>query len=264
MIELAWTDHGGAGTPFVLVHGFTGSSADFGHVVDHFTDIRRVITVDLPGHGRSPAVDEYSFRLLTNSVTGFLEATIGEPADLLGHSMGGRTVLPVAFERPDVVRSLVLMDTWGDDVDRSGDARMQDFAAIFELADDDAITALATYVEPPSVEAGLIEQRLPQRWRDARNDMPVDGLAAVQLGRSVFGQQVSLLRDATAISCPTTVLVGEHDRAYRDPSDRLASHIPDARLVVLDGAYHSPQFTHADEWVSLVRGHLTWADGLLE
>jgi pimeloyl-ACP methyl ester carboxylesterase len=261
MTDLAWTDHGGSGRPFVLVHGFTGSSADFGHVVHRFTDMRRVITLDLPGHGASPRLDEYSFRALSNVVIDFLREVIGEGVDLLGHSMGGRIVLPVAFERPESVRSLVLMDTWGDDVDRSSDPRMSDFSAIFELADEDAVHAWEGYIDPPSVEGGLIEERLPAEWRDVRDDMVSDRLAAVQLGRLVFGRQVSLLRDATTIACPTTVMVGEHDRAYLGPSERLASHIPGAREIVIGDAYHSPQLTHADEWTRAVREHLAWVQG---
>jgi pimeloyl-ACP methyl ester carboxylesterase len=58
------------------------------------------------------------------------------------------------------------------------------------------------------------------------------------------------------IACPTTVLVGERDEPFRGPSDRLAAGIPGARLVVIDGAYHSPQHTHPEAWRAAVVEHL--------
>ena len=249
-------DLGGAGPPFVLVHGYTGSSDDFAHVVEPLTASRRVILVDQLGHGDSPRRDEYSFRMLTESLIDFLLEIVGEPVDLLGHSMGGRTVLPIAVERPALLRSLVLMDTWADPPDRS--ERLRGYAELLDLPEDEAIDALRHYQEPPTPEAALIENVWGSAWVEANEAASgrVDPVAVVHLGREVFGERVSLLRDATNVICPTTVLVGELDLVFIGPSERLASHIPGAELVVLNGAYHSPQLTHPAAWVAALERHL--------
>lgn len=50
------------------------------------------------------------------------------------------------------------------------------------------------------------------------------------------------------------------DALFVSTSERLAGGIPDARLEVVEGAYHSPQHTHPEEWLARVRGHLEWVD----
>ncbi len=269
MSDLWWRELGGSGETLVVVHGYTGSSDDFAHVAGPLTSDHRVVLVDQLGHGRSPRRDVYSLRLLSDALIDFLEAlpaTAGTGSagrvHLLGHSMGGRTVLPIAVERPDLVRSLILMDTWADQPER--DPWGQALYELLDQPDGDAIDALATFEGPPSPEGDLIAERWGESWvaaHDAYNSQ-VDPLAVVQLGREVFGSSVSLLRDATRVGCPTTVLRGEHDRAFVGPSDRLVSHIPAARLVIIEGAYHSPQLTHPDEWVAAIRTHLVWAGGI--
>lgn len=256
MSDLAWRDLGGSGEPFLLVHGYTGSSDDFVHVVEPLTELRRVLVLDLYGHGRSPRRSQYSVRELTHAVIGFIDDVVGEPADLLGHSMGGWVCLPIAIQRPDLVRSLVMMDTFGDAPDR--DHNSDEFAALIAAPDTEAIAALAEYEAPPSPETELIESVWGAEWvaaHDALNGQ-VDPLAVVHLGRELFGPLEPQLDAAAGIDRPTTVVVGELDQPFRGPSYRLAAAIPGAELVVIDGAYHSPQLTHPDDWRAAIATHL--------
>ena len=116
-VDLAWSERGSspAGTPtLVLCHGYTGSSHDFALEVDALAADRRVITLDQRGHGRSTKtgkLDGYTIEQLSADLAALLEAEGHGPVDLLGHSMGGRVVMGVVLARPDLVRSLILMDT---------------------------------------------------------------------------------------------------------------------------------------------------------
>ena len=76
---------------------------------------------------------------MTAAVAGFLETAVGEACDLLGHSMGGRVVLPVAIERPELLRSLILMDTWADTPDDA--AGLDDMAALLAMPEVEAVAA---------------------------------------------------------------------------------------------------------------------------
>src|SRR4029079_7614227 len=77
-------------------------------------DERPVLSFDRRGHGfGAHAADATGYtvdRLVADEIA-FLEAHGGGPVDLLGHSMGGRVAVQVAIERPDLLRSLILMDT---------------------------------------------------------------------------------------------------------------------------------------------------------
>jgi pimeloyl-ACP methyl ester carboxylesterase len=50
------------------------------------------------------------------------------------------------------------------------------------------------------------------------------------------------------IRCPTTVLVGEDDRAFLKPARLLAQGIPARRHAVIEGAAHSPQLENPEAW----------------
>ena len=116
-VDLAWSERGSGlegASALVLCHGFTGSSFDFSLEVDALAVDRRVITLDQRGHGastRTGHLDGYTVEQLVRDLTAFLEAVGDGPVDLLGHSMGGRVVMGVVLARPDLVRSLILMDT---------------------------------------------------------------------------------------------------------------------------------------------------------
>ena len=258
---LVWRDVGGSGRPFVLVHGYTGSSDDFAHVVEPLTELRRIIIFDLPGHGESPRAGSYSLEAMSAAVAGFLVNTVGEECDLLGHSMGGRVVLPIAIERPELLRSLILMDTWADTPD--GEGGSEALNAMLAMPDAEAVAAWKRRpADPPTAETELIVARWGQDWLDTHSihNNRVDPLAVIQLGREFRDETGALLPATGSIRCPTTVLVGELDDPFVGPSHRMAATIPAAELVIIGGAYHSPQLTHPEEWRTAVFRHLERVD----
>ena len=259
---LVWSEAGGAGPVLVLVHGFTGSSEDFVGVVPSLFSRRRIVLVDQLGHGGSPRAERYDYDTLTAALVAFLEREVGEPVDLLGHSLGGRVVIPIAADRPDLVRSAILMDTWADQPDRADAAAAHE--EIWTLPADEALVALEAMEESrPDPEADLIAAVWGRDWLDrhlAANAAQVDEQAITDLGPAVFVAGNNAIGSAGRIDRPTTVLVGEHDTPFVGSSQRLVEAISGARLVVIGGAYHSPQLSHPEEWAAAIIEHLDWVD----
>lgn len=259
---LSWSEAGGSGPAMVLVHGFTGTSEDFVRVVPSLFDLRRVVLVDQLGHGLSPRVDRYDYERLTAALTAFLERDVGEPVDLLGHSLGGRAVIPIAAGRPELVRSLILMDTWADQPDRRDAAAAH--AEIWALPPEEALRAMeAMEGSQEDPEADLIAAVWGRAWLDAHlasNDAQVDRRAITDLGPAVFVDGAGVMDLAAQVTCPTTVLVGEHDASFLASSQRLVGTIPGARIATIAGAYHSPQLSHPDTWADAITAHLEWVD----
>jgi len=259
-VELAWGEWG-SGAPFLLCHGFSGSAHDFDlHVEGLSSGGRRVLTIDHRGHGRSTSIgrsEDYSIARIAADVIAFADSVIGEPFDLLGHSMGGRVVLEVVLARPDLVRSLILMDTsaWSfqntDDDERRAliDAFLSSFDPAGGLPD---LTAMA------GPEDALIAERTPADWQDRKAVLSAsfDPYAMHALGRELWLSKTTLRDRLSEITCPVTVLAGEHDHPLVDQAQELAGAVADGTLVIIDGAYHSPQLTHADEWRAALESHL--------
>jgi pimeloyl-ACP methyl ester carboxylesterase len=270
-VDLAWSQQGSspAGTPtFVLCHGYTGSSHDFALVVDALSADRRVLTLDHRGHGHSTKtghLDGYTIEQLSADLTALVEAEGGGPVDLLGHSMGGRVVMGLVLDRPDLVHSLILMDTsaWSF---LPPDKEIRDLVHGFIHTFDPA-NGMPASMSLGGPEDKLTEAATPARWREEKDAIfagmdpyAVKALGAALLGEAADEDDGTSLRDRLpAIACPTTVIVGEHDHPLVDQAPALASEVAEGRLTVIAGAYHSPQVTHAAEWLAAVEDHLAWA-----
>jgi pimeloyl-ACP methyl ester carboxylesterase len=100
---------GGTGEPVVLLHGLGGAAANWVELLPELAERRRVLALDLPGHGGSG-------RLSSNAtmsdfaavVAAVIEAEDAAPAIVAGHSFGGLVALRLAYRRPELVRGLLL------------------------------------------------------------------------------------------------------------------------------------------------------------
>ncbi len=105
-----WYDERGQGEPLVLVHGGAVDSRFFDQMIGGLAERFRVITTDLWGHGRTPDREgPFSLESFANDIAELIERVVGGPAHVLGHSIGGATVLALAIRRPDLVRKLVVV-----------------------------------------------------------------------------------------------------------------------------------------------------------
>ena len=200
---------------------------------------------------------------LSADLAAFIEAVGEGPVDLLGHSMGGRVVMTMVLARPDLVRSLILMDTsaWSFlPPDEKIRAMVHGFIDAFDPAG-----GMPTTLSMGGPEDILIEEGTPPAWRKEKDAIftAMDAYAVKALGGVLMGDlpdgAASLRAKLPSIVCPTTVIAGEHDHPLVDQAPELANEVADGRLTVIPGAYHSPQLTHASEWRAAVEDHLAWA-----
>jgi pimeloyl-ACP methyl ester carboxylesterase len=71
-----------------------------------------------------------------------------------------------------------------------------------------------------------------------------------------ISEHLSVRQRLGELHCGVTVIVGANDHPFVDQSSELVSLMKGSRLVVIDGAYHSPQLTHPEEWRKAVEDHL--------
>ena len=92
----------------LLVHGLGGQHTNWLDVRDDLRRLGHVVSIDLPGFGLSPPLDDHGVEAFADVVAEIVEA-LGSPAVLIGNSMGGLICELVASERPDLVEGLVLI-----------------------------------------------------------------------------------------------------------------------------------------------------------
>ena len=102
----------GAGDPLLLLHGGFGSTEMFEPDLAALSKNRRVIAVDLYGHGRTALTDRpISLVDMGDDMAVVLEGVGVKQADVMGYSLGGGVALRVAVQHPGIVRRLVLVST---------------------------------------------------------------------------------------------------------------------------------------------------------
>src|SRR5687768_8936024 len=109
-LEMYYEIHGsGSGEPLVLLHGsFMTIPGNWTKWIDGFQKTRKVIAVEMQGHGRTADIDrEFRYEDLADDVAAMLDHLKVEQADLLGYSMGGGVAMQVAIRHPGKVRKVV-------------------------------------------------------------------------------------------------------------------------------------------------------------
>jgi pimeloyl-ACP methyl ester carboxylesterase len=204
--------------PVALVHGFASSYA---HGWEHngWTDLladggRKVLRIDLPGHGESPAATDPAAYA---DVAGALADAVAPhaPVDAIGFSTGARLLLGLAAEDPARLRKLVVIGV-GDNVlrpeDREPLARALESGADEVAAEDIGVQLFVRLART----AGNDPRALAAFLRRPDRPLTEDDLARV--------------------TCPVLVVLG--DRDFSAPADRLVRALPDAELVMLRNVDH--------------------------
>ncbi|MFK7913548.1 MAG: alpha/beta fold hydrolase [Pseudomonadales bacterium] len=255
-LKMAYTRNG-QGFPFVMVHGYTGSKLDFADQTESFEDIRTVITPDLRGHGETEQEPPYHLEQLTTDLLAFLEAADIPRCDLLGHSMGGMIAMRAAAQAPERFRSLILMDTAARSVALTNDEVASHLAEIVaEEGCQGLLPLMQMGTQSAAVERGIAYLGEAEHWRRVRLKLSqLDPQAFIDCRTALLGP---IIDDAAlaSINCPTTILVGEQDHAFRKPAEHLLATLPNASLQVIAHAAHSPQYESHDAWRRCVRQHL--------
>lgn len=224
----------------LLIHGFLGSHFSWRHQISTLAAAGfRAVAVDLPGFGEShqPWEADHSHTGFADSCARLLHDLGGEPAQVAGHSMGGRVALWLAIRHPHLVRSLTLVDpsvfsapmkVLGKVPGALGLARMllkHRWSSQERLRGD-----LARFYGRPQPDDVVDDY-----WR--RYQRPQNQQGALAHFRDSAGPSVeSRLAD---VRMPVQLVWGEADTIFPvEQVHRLAGLLPGARLSVIPGADH--------------------------
>ncbi|MDL2716880.1 MAG: alpha/beta fold hydrolase [Acidobacteriota bacterium] len=228
--------------PLVLLHGIGADHGEWALTLPLFARKRRVLAVDLLGHGWSdkPAGSgvTYRIRLLADAVVGAIEALPDRPrrVDLLGHSLGGAVALDIVRHHPRLVRRLVLVDAAGQPV-----AETIDFLAtslpFVPGSFEDSRRLLSTSVNSRILGHPLVALAAALYKGRRRNRPQLMKLVASMAA----GEDVMKPRDLARITNETLILWGDRDRIFPLAAGRrLARALPNARLEILPRCGHVP------------------------
>ncbi len=272
-----YIDYGGAddGPLVVCVHGLGGSAISFDLIGPLLAAQCRVYAIDLVGHGRTPVLGRSATLGANRRVLDhFLTQVVGEPAVLIGNSMGGQLSLLQAAKRPDSVAGLVLI---GPALPLTGLVlrdvrRVLEFAVLATPGVGSAVVSLwSRFASAERQVARMLRlvaldpTRIPDEFRDAaaaladeRRRYSGNPNALVQAARSVVWVISSpwYATQLEGVSAPVLLIHGTHDRLVSiRQAHAAAEKFESWRFEVLNQVGHVPQLEEPELVVATI---LSW------
>ena len=109
MINLNYKEFG-HGDPLIILHGLFGTLDNWQTMARRLSEFFTVFIVDQRNHGKSPHTEEHGYPCLAEDLHDFMASKWIYKAHLLGHSMGGKTVMRFATEYPEMIDKLIVAD----------------------------------------------------------------------------------------------------------------------------------------------------------
>lgn len=109
-MKLAYREFG-TGQPLIILHGLFGQSDNWNTLAKRFAEKGfRVFTIDQRNHGLSPHSDIWNYQVMAEDLKEFIDAHQLQDPILLGHSMGGKTVMFFEMQFPHIAQKLIVVD----------------------------------------------------------------------------------------------------------------------------------------------------------
>jgi pimeloyl-ACP methyl ester carboxylesterase len=216
--------------PIVVLHGWGAHIEAVGPILAALEGAADVIALDLPGFGESePPPEPWDVDSYARFIIHFLDEMAVERAHLVGHSHGGRVSIALAADEPERVGRLLLVDSAGIPPKRGWRYRRRV-----------AVAKLGRLIGKLGTPGRRLQERM--RARVASRDY----LEASEAMRGTFRLVIAAdLRDRMPrIAAPTLLVWGDgDDDTPLWMGQEMEQLIPDAGLVVLEGAGH---YSYAD------------------
>ncbi len=267
----------GSGAPLVFVHGSGGSARQWKHLYQHFSMTRRVVAYDLIGCGANQPVSVdldqsdplaveaklFSFEDDARALLAVIEK-IGQPADVIAHSVGGVGTVLAALARPAAIRTLTLFEpvlvSLLRDENHPAFEPIRDIALKYRLLfqSQGSRAAMAAFVDFWNGRGSW--QRLPE---PVQQSMLVGANRLyLEWGVVLYGWSFLNADDLARLDQQTLYFCGERTI---EPMKRLTeivlARLPNCRFVTVPGANHMSPFTHTAEVVGEIEAHVAAVSG---
>jgi 2-hydroxy-6-oxonona-2,4-dienedioate hydrolase len=241
----------GAGPPLVMVHGTGGHLEAYLRNVRELSTRFRLVLYDMVGHGFTEKPDRpYTIDVLSDHLLALMDALSIDRAHLSGESIGGWVAAWTAAHVPDRVDRLIL-NTPGNITNKPEVMAMVKSSSLKAVREASLETVRARvawlFHDTSMVTDELVRLRLAV-YTQPGFERAMENIVAVQdwEHRAPFAWSPQWCGRITA---PTLLLWTDHDpTGGLDEADLLQEWIPGARLEVIEGAGHWPQWEKPDEF----------------
>lgn len=226
----------GSGSPVILVHGYLETSDVWESFSGRLAGDFRVVSIDLPGHGKSESFGEtHSMELMADVIMGMMYNLNIKKAVLCGHSMGGYVTLAFLKKYPEYLAGYCLFHSHPlADMEQTIEKRKADIEAVKEGRKDLMI--------PGNIEkmfAGMNLEKMKDQFERSKNiALGIDGDTIISVLKGMM-QRTSSVGIMEEGKVPGLWILGRHDNYI--PYDAMPGRVnlpADSKVVLLENSGH--------------------------
>jgi len=237
--NLYFEQSGNGAETIVFSHGLLMSGDMFGGQVDALATDYRCIAYDHRGQGRSEVTKSgYDMDSLTKDVVELIDRLDASPCHFVGLSMGGFVGLRLAIRHPELLRSLILVETSADPEpeENQGPYRRMAFVGRW-LGFRPLVNRVMNIMFGQTFLTDPDRQAEREHWR--RHLLSLNRIGTARAAHAVIDRE-GVHDQLDRVSTPTLILVGDEDVAtVPAKAERLHAAIAGSELVTIPGAGHS-------------------------
>jgi pimeloyl-ACP methyl ester carboxylesterase len=218
----------GNGAPIVITPGLGDTAESWTSIWMALQAKGRALVWDLRGHGKSESPDQaehYRPELACADMVqmiGLADGNAGNPAVLIGHSLGGYLSMRVTLQNPDLVRAIVLVATG----------------------------------------PGFRDEAMREKWNMSLDSFTLGRQTHSLARHLAKHNDATVIEGLASIRVPTLIIVGGNDHPFAGAKDYLVKRIPNSFAVVIPEGGHSIHRSHpmdvADAIQSFLECHAPW------
>lgn len=244
----------GNGYPLVLLHGFTGTGETWRPFIHKWASVFKVVTIDLPGHGKSITPDFPTMTDFCDELKQLLEELQINKCHLLGYSMGGRIALSFAQRHPDMISSLILESS--SPGLKMENERMERRNKDQKLADKIVENGVEAFVDeweklPMFSTQKMLPTEAKATIRKERLAQSATGLASSLIHMGT-GSQPSWWNRLTSLKMPVLLVVGGLDDKYVSINQEMEKQFNRSELIIVHDAAHAVHIEQVEKFVTIV------------
>lgn len=241
----------GSGQVVVILHGLAGDSGEFGPTIEALSADFCVVALDQRGHGQSMRrPSDLSRDAYVEDAIALIEYVIpGHRVHLAGQSMGAHTAMLAAAKRPDLVDSLVLLESDAGSGNSEEASALGAYFASWPVPFEDEEAAKKYLGESAigSAWVAAMERRNDGLWPRFDADIMESSIRRVMIPR--WDEWLS-------VQARTLVIYADNEMFSEEQKTAFLAHRPETLRADLNNASHDAHLDQPGQWIDVLRRFL--------
>ncbi|MBS4013285.1 MAG: alpha/beta fold hydrolase [Bacteroidetes bacterium] len=244
----------GNGPPIIIVHGLFGMLDNWITIARKFENDYTVYLVDQRNHGKSGRSDVFNYQAMSDDLLEFMDTNNIQTSHLIGHSMGGKTIMQFAFDYPERVNKLVVADIGPVQYENKHEMIINAMLSIDfsqQKSRQDVEELLSKTIKSKRLLQFLMKNLY---WKDKNNLGWKTNMEAVLENMEKIGEAIA--SDKPYMGPALFVRGGRSDYVTLKEMHQIKMQFPIAEIKTINGATHWLHYDKPDDFFALVSDFL--------